>query len=779
MDPFPVTFILVVILSSPICKGRKVNTCNVTPKDQYIEVGSDAQVVCQTSCVRGKIFWTLNNRPINERLSNATNSSHTVLSLKNFTHHSATLQCHSAETQQVLGGTTIRTYSKPSKISCRFYYVSQSEGLPDRLMCSWEHQINSSLEVNYTVDVCQAAKCTPYEIKRTSIDIDAVKMYTNKNISITVRAKTAAWEVSSSHVEFDYYDILKIIPRKVNIDVLSDHLLVKWKRPNAQGDYRCQVKYSKVVSDGTSEEGLKEISNITANITVESCSTYKITVRCALNNAPWSDWSQEKTVLTKLNKSDIKLRLWRKIAEKEKNGVRKVCAMWMEIPATCQDTFNYSIKQIPYKEHMTGVNYTDTSCSKSNCVVDVNQDAHRINLTVLHNETPLAEDSVYIPAIGESLPQVTELQTATAEGVILVSWKAPVQPVRGYMIDWTHNGNQYYWKESKYTNTTLSDLFDKKPYNITVTPLFDDKTGHGTQALQICSRVGDPGNVTIVDVRPYDKSAYVSWSTKSQEECSGAVINYTILCSTQGSPVLNVTVDRSKQDILLQDLKPDTQYSVYVTATALTGTTKSIERLFKTKRFDPRLITALGVSGTIIIILVLSLGLCCAVQWKKFREKPLPNPGLSSVVLWPSPGHQERTLPFQAFNNPSESLCDMVYPEETQRMPSPPLATSRSGNPASDQTEEYTDPALVLTPDVQNEKPTELIETQLSSPGESTALLSSGNGPISPYRSQSSVETPASRASKLCQRVPVKQQEKTAPMTVYVTLNMFEQGQGR
>lgn len=49
----------------------------------------------------------------------------------------------------------------------------------------------------------------------------------------------------------------------------------------------------------------------------------------------------------------------------------------------------------------------------------------------------------------------------------------------------------------------------------------------------------DPGNVTFVDVRPYDKSAYVSWSTESQEECSGAVINYTVLCSIEGSPVLS------------------------------------------------------------------------------------------------------------------------------------------------------------------------------------------------------------------------------------------------
>ena len=51
---------------------------------------------------------------------------------------------------------------------------------------------------------------------------------------------------------------------------------------------------------------------------------------------------------------------------------------------------------------MRGVNYTDTLCGNSTCAVDVNQDAHRLNLTVFHNEAFLVEDSVYVPAIGES-----------------------------------------------------------------------------------------------------------------------------------------------------------------------------------------------------------------------------------------------------------------------------------------------------------------------------------------------------------------------------------------
>lgn len=52
------------------------------------------------------------------------------------------------------------------------------------------------------------------------------------------------------------------------------------------------------------QEGMETIEK------VDSCTSYKISVRCAIDTAPWSDWSQETMVLTKLNsKNSSKLKI--------------------------------------------------------------------------------------------------------------------------------------------------------------------------------------------------------------------------------------------------------------------------------------------------------------------------------------------------------------------------------------------------------------------------------------------------------------------------------------
>ncbi|XP_034017949.1 interleukin-6 receptor subunit beta-like [Thalassophryne amazonica] len=650
-------FILIGILS--VCEGPE-EMCRVLAKHQYVEVGSDVEVACYSSCVSDSVFWTLNKERVSNRLSHTINSSYTVLLLKNMTLSSAMLQCHGAHTEYVLGGAVIRTYTKPAKIMCTLHFQNLTAiSNPDVLNCSWEHKMNSPPEIKYTLYM-KCATCLSTSFQSGSCSSSDTwctvvgRFSLSNNITVTVRAKSAVWEVYSDIYEFHPYYIFKINPPQIEVTATSSHLRVEWKRLLHAAMIHCQVKYSKVTSQGAEvrvfNKTLKprEDGNVTIE-KVESCKSYKVSVQCGLDKAPQSDWSHEKAVLSELNENEVNLHLWRKVTKPSEKGIRTVHVMWTEIPPTCQGNFKYTIKQSPYKEGKNVMKYSQTLCGTSSC--DVTRDAHRITLTALRNGVPLAEDSVYVPAIGRlKLPQVSDIQTWSHEGVIVINWKAPDQRVSGYMIDWTHNGKQYYWKETEHTNTTLFALLNQTPYNITVTPLFEDKTGHGMEALQICSGLGGPGNISYISVEATDRSARLSWKMESHA-CNG-VIHYIVFYGTYNGPMFSVIVNTTEWDVLLDDLTPNTQYVVYVKIIGLTATTTSKERFFNTSRFGLTLLKDITIHGGCPSF-VLLLGLCGAYQWKKFLEKAVPDPALSSVASWPFPNHREM---LQSFSGSAESL---------------------------------------------------------------------------------------------------------------------------
>ncbi|XP_077409324.1 interleukin-6 receptor subunit beta-like [Vanacampus margaritifer] len=757
---------LIVTSAISVDEGQSKKQCDVSPKDPYIQVGSDTRIVCESSCVHGKVYWTLDSKVVDESWTSAINSTHNILSLRNFTLPKATVQCHHSHTKNILRGTIVRTYSKPTNVGCIWHYRNGSSvGLPELFTCTWEHHVHFQEKINYTVLGrpqwrTQLEICSSKEAKRCTSKALSANVSLGRNYSVSVRAQTKHWKVHSDPYEFNTRHILQIACPKLNLTAFSGFLLAEWNTSTTSDKHYCQVKFNEEVLNKTLETG--ENGNITIQ-NVESCTYYKVSVRCSWEKAPWSEWSREETVLSQLNKSDVKLRLWRKVTETDKNGGRKVDAMWTEIPPACRGTFAYFIQRSVYKGHEIQVDYSRTLCGNSTCTVIVSEDAYSVKLTVFHNEALLAEDSVYVPAVGEAgLPQVTNVQTSTLKGVIYVSWDAPSQLVRGYMIDWTHDGHRFHWKESNSTSTKLSGLRHKKPYNVTVTPLFDDKTGLGTQALQICTTVAAAANFSTVKVEVSDKSALVGWDVEQQDICSGVIIRYIVFYGTEQGPQLNITVNATKQEVLLKDLIPYTQYSMYVKAVALTGASESNVRHFNTKRFDPRFVTKLCVIGTVIIIFVLSVGLCCTIQYRKFLMKPLPDPGLSSVALWPSGSHQKGMFPFRLFypGYPSESLCARVDMEESRLTSTAdtngPAFTAKQHNERADEHEE------ILTPSK-----------------ECTTLLSEGSGQLSPYRSQGSVESPTQSTGKEFEcLLPVKQQQLTALLAMYVTVDMFEHDQG-
>ncbi|XP_061742862.1 interleukin-31 receptor subunit alpha-like isoform X2 [Nerophis ophidion] len=775
---------LLLIVISSTSEVQSQNMCDVVPKDLYIQVGSNIKIFCDKMCVHGKVFWTLDNKVLPKSWSTPINSSRIAVSLNNFIQPKAALQCHSVDTKELLGGTTIKTYAKPTNVSCILHYKNDSwGGVPQLFTCSWKHQAHVSKEINYTVLVSSQLHRSQFEIcssdKKTCTTQD-VHLSGNitlvGNYSVTVRAKTIHWEVYSHPYQFQPYQILQINPPKLNLTALSGHILAEWTTSATSKKHHCQIKYNKVGN----KEAL-EVLNKTLEARakgrlsfdkVESCTHYKVSVRCALDKAPWSEWSREETLLTQLHWSDVKLHLWRKVTEPDQDGERKVYAVWTEIPSTCQGTFIYSLYLTSTKDQGNYIRHGRTLCGKSTCKIEVTKDAHWLKLKVLHNETLLAEDCVYVPAVGESLPQVANLQTWSLRGEINISWDAPAQSVSGYMIDWTHDGQQYYWKESSSTITSLSGLLNKEPYNITVTPLFGNKTGLSTQALQICSTVAGPGNVSNINVKASQKSALVSWTMKPQELCSDVAIHYIIFYGTEKGPQLNVTVDGTEQSIYLKELTPDTQYSTYVRAVALTGSSHSNVRHFNTKKFDLMIAIPLMVSAGVIIVLLLFVGPCAALRCKRILKKQVPNPGLSSVALWPSESHQKGMLLFRPFSYPSESLCEPVYMEESQPFTTPDTQLDPTAVPK----EQYIDPAVITQ---SNKRPHDPEDTSNESPStESAVLLSEGGSPLSPYRSQSSVESPSQSDDKECKCLPpISHQDSSTPLSVYVTVELFEQYQ--
>ncbi|XP_072306427.1 interleukin-6 receptor subunit beta-like [Eucyclogobius newberryi] len=757
-----------------ILLGRGQSDCGVYTTDQHIEQGSDAEITCQSACVSGTVFWTLNDKRVNQSLSRRINSTHTVIllphsALQDPSHPIAVVQCHSEDNHQILGGTTIGIYTKPHNLSCIFHSNREMKvGLPKLFTCSWEHQIYTPVKIDYSVicvhcatglkEICSSnvRNCT-----RNTLDVPQISFVENN--TIYVKAKAEAWEAQSSVYTFTASQIFKIPPREVNVTAHLDHILVDWNSLPKQGvNGMCQVKYKYTKN----KEIIKDVLNTTLTpddkgrltiAEVESCRTYSVCVRCALARAPWSYWSPERPIQTQLQKNDVKLDVWRKVSKLHKEV--KVHIMWKGIPSNCPGTLSFSVSHVPHNKFTSRANYTTTSCANSSCDITVKQEAHTVNLTVLYNGDFLAANSFYLTAFvgneSEKLLRVNNIETKHDENGLVVDWTAPSPPVSGYVIDWTHSENDFEWKRTNITHSRLHGLVDKASYNITVTPLFGNKAGPSTQISGVCSSFAEPGNVTIVNLETYDKSAHLSWSVKSEEKCSDAVVNYSVFYGTVNGPELNVTIKNTEQKVSLMNLNPDTQYSVHVVATARSGNSKSIERLFKTKMFDPQLITVFTITGGIVLVLL--IGLFRVAQ--KLNEKPVPDPGLSSLALWPQNTQQKTIFPIEPFITPSESPCERVCTEEMQQTSTTTCHKSpvEQIDRTTKSSENYERPFL------SSRTPRQCRD--------SVSLLTGENSHVNPYRSQGADESPAPHSSKKAKRAAMRMQER---IPSYVSLDMFD-----
>ncbi|KAG7274189.1 hypothetical protein CRUP_008565 [Coryphaenoides rupestris] len=204
---------------------------------------------------------------------------------------------------------------------------------------------------------------------------------------------------------------------------------------------------------------------------------------------------------------------------------------------------------------------------------------------------------------------VSGIQASARNGIIQVSWQAPRGNVSGYVVDWTYDGNTYFWKRSYHTDTKLRDLKDFQLYNITVTPVFHGKTGHGKEAPQLCSRSRVPQEVYISEAQPKGTRADVSWDVKAEGKCSTDIADFIVFYrQTDKNLLYNISVNCSQRTAVLENLKPSTKYRVYVMAKGDTGNISSTERHFETQKHDTVLVAVSSICAAVGIFLLTIVG---------------------------------------------------------------------------------------------------------------------------------------------------------------------------
>ncbi|KAL0965009.1 hypothetical protein UPYG_G00275590 [Umbra pygmaea] len=661
----------VCLVLAAVPQGQSKDTCDVIPKDPYIENGSDIKILFNKTCneytlnSHSKLYWLVNKKKIDERYYE-TNFTFTSVTISNVNLRTTVeIYGYVQGQDQVLSGTIIRTFHKPRNIIC-VTHISESDFVCHwehkiQPIYHWEHKIQPPLKVNYTVfRQSQSGRITTCRSNRKLCSFKSLPLLGAPCI-ITVKAKSPLWETSSDPLELDLWNTVKIDPpENVRAVPVLSYLKVHWKIPSdncfPSQVIHCQVKYNQHVIN-TSMYDCPETTAVTTG-ELKPCTNHTVAVRCALELAVWSDWSKMLTVLSNYNVSGVQLNLWRKIGPPDDSGRRRVHLMWKGISPTCNAIDGYKLK------YMVDEKLVSSSLDKSYFYVD--QKANNILLAAFRGNTTFREHSIYVPAIGESLCQF-QAQVSARDGDIHVSWSHPDCPVSGYMIDWTSNGDTYNWIQSQDTNFSLLGMPHYILYNITVTPLYDGKAGMG-QELQICSKQKAPDYKLSVEVHAEHQSAQVKWTAVAKHECSGDVVNYTVFYKTGDEPELNIKMNSSIQEVRLEHLQTATKYRVHVMVSAVTGTTNSSFTHFQTAKYDLNVVIIICIICGITLLVLLFTGLCFVSWWKRFMKKMVPNPGMSSLVFWSNQNFQETQL----FNSPPQ-------PETVQKIYYCKLDTNRFG----------------------------------------------------------------------------------------------------
>lgn len=631
-------FLLLTALLQVVCRDQE--TCEIFPRNPIVPYGSNLTIFIKASSSSGchlkttfdpsRIFWTLNERKIDERFY-GFNSTFASVSICNLSVEKGTVKCFfNATTPVLLHGTSIQTYplvSSPQNVSC-FGVVQPYH----KVTCVWDHEPYPS-SISYTVHLMQEKEYSCISQKKICIFQNSGNLDDPLNISVSAQN---SYGYSARSKEVTYAHGWALVQMETPTDVIAEPLptgfRVTWKiEQNLWAELNETESEIRIHKNGSSTEPV--VKNVQRSLSstvvteVYPCTNYSVSVRVRYIGSVWSPWSNEIMTLSYLNVSSLQFHLWRSKSVSGDSGKRTVLLMWKGVEPSCKNVDEYCIFCYSLNHSKCFGPYENRE------FITLDERPHRITVTAFRNEMSLNEASVEVPGMAEegNLPPVRNISVFVQHGCIHITWEKPSLPVSGYIIIWNNTAKNHMWQQTRETSFFLKgEPFTL--YTISLTPLYKDGPGNET-TLHNCSQDRNLSRVSIVQmIEVSDKHAEIHWLPLLPIQCCAFVLNYTVFYKSYNeTKTRNVTVGPNQHRVILEDLQASTTYSFYIMASTVAASSKSAPFIFSTKpNIKVYLILIICCVGLIL------LPTLAVMIRRKFLSKKIPDPRFSSLSIWPS-----------------------------------------------------------------------------------------------------------------------------------------------
>lgn len=525
------------------------------------------------------------------------------------------------------------------------------------IICTWNPVPGANNNLTYTLHwEGSQSKATGH-----MAIIERRKFTSHSELKVWVQTKDQDGTVSQSKpVTFNTADIIKPSPPKI-VSNSSEPMEFHWMSPCDQlmlevGN--CDVRHrTDAQPEWIQEEEEEEEDGVSGSYTLnnpESCRTYSFQVRCACGTSMMSEWTKDVEIRSAERAPFGTLDVWRDCGMLSQSS--ECVLTWKKLPMSksCGHILGYNLglyfnngthmalnKSVAASERLV--------CSEVQCFYNFsleNVKSVSINAYNTLGVTPSSHLDIQVPV---KIPKEESLNLEMEENNLTVSWNITswIPNIKEYVVQYKEAGSSLGqgldWIRSKtsLSKVTLKGSFKKfTAYLVSVFTVLDHNE------VQLCCIdvthfvQGMPAKVPLFKVLSFDTTgATLLWETVLMSVQNGVTPYYQIGYGNNNVKNISARPHLENMSIILEDLKEDHNYEVWIKAVNQAGPGPKTTLSFRTLSSENigALAKLLGGFAGLSILLIVIIVLCCCRDNKACRAvlslyEKVPDPHNSMII---------------------------------------------------------------------------------------------------------------------------------------------------